>query len=131
MNAPEWLQRLADKHGVKLTPETSPQEQPSETKLAEIRKDDLEAAEGRRKRWLEEFAARPLTFDRDMTGINPKFIAWFGAQPGNVRDDIREYWDSEAKTHPDISHAHERGQHGRMTMVIHYAAEKHGYPLGA
>lgn len=131
MNAPEWLQRLAAKHGVTLAPETSPQEQPNEVKLEEIRAADLAGAEARRQRWAEEFGRRPMTFDRDLDGINPKFVSWFEAQPGETRDDIREYWANEASKHPEISHEHERGQHGRMTMVIHYAAEKHGYPIGA
>lgn len=101
---------------------------PSEEAVGKLRRADREAAEERRARWEREFMeGPPPTFDRDCQGINPAFLAWLAKQGTEIRDDLVAYWDSDCKTAAGVSHASPRGQHARMTMVIAYATERHGY----
>ncbi len=93
----------------------------------EVRDADIAAFEKRRKRWAERFAERGATFDSDLRDVNPVFVRWYLEQSPKTREAIRQFWADEALAHPEIAHAHERAGHARMSLVISYAAEEHGY----
>lgn len=104
-------------------------DKPDPLAVEKVRAADIEADLKRRVDLAKRFAVQGPTFARDLVGINQRFLKWFTRSHQSIRDDLAAYWEREASSHPDISHQHDRGQHARMTMVIEYAAERHGYEI--
>jgi hypothetical protein len=129
MSVPAWLQRLVAKHsGDEVPTRDTMFPEPTPEAVGRIRKEDAELADARRRKWLDEFTSGPpLTFERDLAGVNPAFLDWLAQQDAACCSDIAAYWETDCRAAAGINHQHERGQYARMTMVIAYAKEVWGY----
>lgn len=57
---------------------------------------------------------------------NPKFLAWYDAQPRTVRNDIDARWTVTASDER-LFPGHRSEEYARLTFLIQYASETYGY----
>jgi len=57
---------------------------------------------------------------------NPKFLAWYAAQPQPVKNDIEARWGVTA-TDDRLLQGHKSEAYARLTFLIEYCRENYGY----